>query len=327
MLSVIIATKDRKNVLSETMKLLLSADTDMTNVSQLIIVNDGSDDLTEYEQYEKVIVVKNKGRGVASGRNTGAELATAPYLLFFDDDILIERNHFNKHLEVHRRFPDALVTANRFYPEHLIREAEKTPFGRYKLKNEYNWLVGCELTRIDADLPYFWSSTLAGFSCSMPKRIWQELAGFNESFPYAGCEDNEFYVRAKKSGAKLIFDESNTCYHNELDNFTLKRWVTRQATGIKGAIIICEIHPEGKEHPTYYLNEPLKGNETKEIRKMKRKKIILSRGVVLQLFYTLTKAGEFLKFPDSILYRFYNAIWVGETKNSFMQAYRDRGHG
>ena len=326
MLSVIITTKDRKKILSETMNLVLSDKTDRSGVKQFIIVNDGDDDLSEFEQNDSVVVVKNKGRGLAAGRNTGAELAQSELILFLDDDILIHGDHFDRHNKLHQKFPNSLASANRFYPDELIKIAEKTSFGRYKLKHEYNWLDGCELKRIAPEEPYFWASILAGFSCSMPKQIWKDLGGFNETFPYAGCEDNEFYTRAKKHGATLIFDEANVCYHNELDNFTLKKWISRQARGIKGAIIMCELHPEGKAHPTYYLHEPIRESDSPELLRMKQKKIFLAKPGVLHTFYGIIKVGEFLHLPDKLLYRMYNAVWIGESKRSFMDAFYERGH-
>lgn len=326
MLTVITTTKDRKNVLSETMKVLLSDKVDKRKVDQFIIVNDGSEDLSEFNQEDLVTVVKNKGTGVAAGRNTGAALAKSELILFLDDDILVQPDHLNKHVELHQRFPNAIASANRFYPESLIEIAQKSPFGRYKLKYEYNWLKGSELTRLSDDSDYFLSAILAGFSCSMPRKMWEDLGGFNETFPYAGCEDNEFYVRAKKNGAKLIFDASNICYHNELDNFTLGKWIARQSRGVKGAIIMCELHPEGKSHPTYYLHEPIRKTDKPELQRMKRKKVLLSKPFVLRSVYTLIGIGEFVKLPDVLLFRMYNAVWIGETKRSFMEVYYERGH-
>lgn len=322
MLSVVITTKDRKDLLNQTIDEIFKSSNN-NSIGEIIIVNDGSDDLNHLKNYSRIIkIIKNKGKGLASGRNTGAQISTFPILLFYDDDILPSKNHFERHLEIQTKYPNSIVTANRFYPDSIIFEAKKTSFGRYKLKYEYNWIDGCEPKDLDRQDGIYTANSLAGFSCCMPKFIWQSLNGYNETFPHAGCEDNEFFVRAKEKGYHLIFDENNHCWHNEMDNFTLKNWISRQARGIKGAIIIATIHPDGKKHPTYYLNTPIKANDSSRVKKIKRKRTFLSNKSIILLMYFIIDVLEFIKVPDSLLFRLYNAVWLGETKRSFMEEYK-----
>lgn len=325
MLSVIITTKDRVSLLEHTLKLVKEIPRLNEVVLEIIIVNDGSADLTSLASQYQCAIIKNKSHGLAAGRNTGASIAKANYLLFYDDDILPTTSHFMRHLEVQKNNPGSIVTANRFYPSELIKLAEKKPFGRYKLKHEYNWLEGCNLRPVENNNGLYYSDGAAGFSCCMPKSIWLDLGGFNENFQYAGCEDNEFFYRARQKGYHVIFDETNTCYHNELDNFELKRWLHRQATGIKGAVVITNIHPEGKLHPTYYLNTPISNEDSPEIKRIKKKRTALSRQGNLNMILFLTRLGEAIHLPDKILFRLYNAAWLGTTKKSFMEAYQSIG--
>lgn len=63
---------------------------------EVIVVNDGSTDntakvLLEYQKKDKRIsVVNKKNEGVSVARNTGIELATGEYFLFFDGDDFVE---------------------------------------------------------------------------------------------------------------------------------------------------------------------------------------------------------------------------------------------
>lgn len=321
MISIVISTKNRKELLKTTLEAIATTP-DLNNIiKEIIIINDGDDDLTDLAKLHQATLLKNRKSGLASGRNTGASNATAEFVLFYDDDILPSPHHFKRQLEVQKKHPNSIVTANRFYPEELINIASKKPFGRYKLKHEYNWVEGLDLQKANNEDGLFYTNGAAGFSCCMPKKLWEQLNGYNEDFQYAGCEDSEFFYRARRSGAKLMFDETNICYHNELDNFTLKKWIARQASGIKGAIVITSLHPEGKAHPTYYLNTPINKQDTSTVKKIKRKRTFLANFIIRKIVMVAVNIGETIKLPDSVLFKLYNAAWLGATKHSFMEAY------
>jgi len=325
-LSILISTKNREKILIQTINSIISeSDFDKANY-EIIITNDGEPfseiDIANYQPYN-INIVKNSGRGLAAGRNNGTKYAHGEVLLFYDDDILPTKNHFNRHVQLHDKYENVIITANRFYPDNLIQIAKKTPFGRYKLQYEYNWLEGLNLVPASVEnQDVFYCETLAGFSCSMRKTTYDIIGGFNENFPAAGCEDSEFFYRASKNDIKLIFDQSNICYHNELDNFQLKQWLNRQASGIIGAIVICKLHPEGKEHPTYYLNTPIQKYDSNKIKRIKRKRTLLSFTLIKKLIFTCIYFGEKLKLSDLILFRLYNAAWLGATKHSFIKTYK-----
>jgi glycosyltransferase involved in cell wall biosynthesis len=157
MLSVLITTKGRKSLLAQTLNAVFHQTNHREAVAEVIIINDGDDDFSDLAAQYPVSVYKNRGRGLAAGRNTGAFYATTNNLLFYDDDILPTPDHFVRHLEIRNKFPQALITGNRFYPQQIIEEARKTPFGRYKLNHEYNWLEGCDLKKIEGEEGLFYS--------------------------------------------------------------------------------------------------------------------------------------------------------------------------
>lgn len=324
-LSILISTKNRERILLETLS-AIEQNTNLKSLDHEIIVTNDGEDFKEFKpelfKQLRIKAVKNKGKGLAAGRNNGVAHSNGEVILFYDDDILPEPDHFLRHLSAHRQFDKLIITANRFYPKELIKNAERFPFGRYKLQYEYNWLTGLNLHPFERNTELQVADTLAGFSCSMRRSSFEAIGQFNESFPAAGCEDNEFFYRAKKNGFTLIFDEKNICYHNELDNFNLKGWLNRQSSGIKGAVILCNIYPEGKLHPTYYLNTPILLSDKTSINLTKLKRAFLSINWVKTIILAMIQISEKLKLSDKFLFRMYNAAWLGHTKASFMQAFR-----
>lgn len=322
--SILISTKNRKEILKQTLDCLFYRQSFPKDMFEVVVTNDGADyieDLNAIYPFDNLLIVPNKRKpGLAGGRNNGVAHAKGDYLFFLDDDILVNDQYLQRMLSVCTAHPDAVVCANRFYPDSIIQEAQKTPFGRYKLKFEYNWVEGMNTNPIGDYL--FETNGLAGFSASMKRSVYETAGVFNETFDYAGCEDSEFFYRARKAGFKLLFDESNICYHNEMDNFTLKAWLRRQSTGIRSAVVMCVLHPEGKLHPTWFTNTPISENDTKQTRKLKRKKAFLSGKYVATLLFFLVRVCETIRMPDKILFRCYNALWLGMTFRSFKEAYR-----
>jgi len=324
-LSVIIPTFNRVPILLQTLHKIFSPEIDFDREKmEVIVVNDGTQDISfllDLFAGCPLRVIKNRGRGAASARNTGASHAQGEMLLFQDDDILPTEGYFQRHMSVCEKYPNSISVANCLYPEELIAKVSHQPFGRYRLKYEYDWKKRLDLKGLEDGL--YAIDSVASFSCIMHKSTYLDLGGYNESFPYAGCEDAEFAYRARKKGYTLIFDEKNICYHNEMDRFDLSSWLRRQATGIKTAVIMCKLHPEGMNHPTWYTNTPLSRKDPIPVMLLKIKKFILSRHIVLISIFRITHVLENINIPDGILFRLYNALWLGYTYRSFQETYHE----
>ncbi|GAB4446643.1 MAG: hypothetical protein Fur0028_01250 [Bacteroidales bacterium] len=324
-ISILISTKNRKAILRQTLDVIFHHQNLPHEQFEVIVTNDGTeplDELLTIFPYSNFKIIPNKHKpGAAGGRNNGVDNAQFELLLFLDDDILVTPEFFNKVIEVHQEYDDIILGGNRFYSEALINIAKTYPFGRYKLEHEYQWLEKEMLKPFKNSL--FISDGLASFSASMQKTTFEKAGTFNENFEYAGCEDSEFFHRAKKLGIKLLFDEANICYHNELDNFTLHAWLKRQSTGIRSAVVICKLHPEGKKHPIWFTNTPISKQDEAWVKRLKIKKWILSRWIIMKLLFATVWVLEKFHFPDKILFRLYNALWLGSTYKSFRDAYKE----
>jgi GT2 family glycosyltransferase len=324
-ISILISTKNRKAILQQTLDVIFHHQNLPHEQFEVIVTNDGTeplDELLTIFPYSNFKIIPNKHKpGAAGGRNNGVDHAQYDIIIFLDDDILVTPTFFNNVISIHQQYDDIILGGNRFYPEELIKKAKTYSFGRYKLEHEYQWLEKESLKPYKNSI--FISNNLASFSASMRKSTYKKVGTFNESFEYAGCEDSDFFHRAKKIGITLLFDEANTCYHNELDNFSLKAWLKRQSTGIKSAVVMCLLHPEGKNHPTWFTNTPISNQDEAWVKRLKIKKWFLSQWLIMKFLFAIVWVFEKLSFPDKILFRLYNALWLGSTYKSFRKAYKE----
>ena len=324
-ISILIPTKNRLPILRETLHNIYFVNKLPKEDFEVIVSNDGDDILSVlYNEFpfDNLKIVKNTHKpGAAGNRNNAADFAQYDLLQFLDDDILITDNFLEIVLYIHNQFNNIVLCGNRIYPQHLIEQAEQTSFGRYKLKYEYNWNTIEKNEELINQL--YVVDSLASFSISMKREKFDEIGDFDENFDYAGCEDAEFFYRASQKNVNLLFDEKNICYHNELDNFTLDTWLRRQSTGIRSAVVVCKLHPEGQNHPTWYTNTPIKTSDSWNVKLLKLKKIFCSFPPAYKFLHFLAIYGEKIKLPDSFLFRLYNALWLGATYRSFREAYKE----
>lgn len=86
--SVVIATRDRPQLLRRAIRSVLAQSPDVT--LEVIVVFDGSpvEDLTDIDpgRHRIRVMANSRTRGLAGARNTGITAATAPFIAFCDDD-------------------------------------------------------------------------------------------------------------------------------------------------------------------------------------------------------------------------------------------------
>jgi GT2 family glycosyltransferase len=228
MLSIIICTYNRpellKGCLSGAMQLLDEVD------SEIIVVNDSKTHTPVVPEHPKLKLLNNPKQGVASARNFGARHATGNLLLFIDDDIEFDLKNAEALLEVYEKNEPACYNPNWRYSDEMHAALDKTQFGRflihYKLINYKGWVP--ELPWTDT---LFEVKQLAAFFMLVPKRFFDAVSGFNESFTNQGTEDDELCHRLREAGVKMFVDPSNYVFHNEMDRVTLEARISRYRNG------------------------------------------------------------------------------------------------
>ncbi len=318
--SIIIPTYNRTSVLEQTLEQIQNKSAFALDRLEIIIVNDGEQPIDFLEKKYSALplkVVKNKKQGAASARNLGAAHAKHTLLLFIDDDILIEPNHIDKHLKAHQKFSNALITANRIEQEIDDRVIKNSSFARYKVKYDYVWHDNQISNHIGEG--YIEMPGMATFSCSVQKKEFDQIGGFDEDFPFAGREDSDFFCRAKKMKYRLIFDSKNNCFHNEPFNFNLEKWLWRHYTGTLTYVLFCHKHPEHKSESFYQMNLPSNSNDLVAIKLKKSFRRFFSTPLFRRFFLKCSLGLEKLYLPDKLMFKCYNLLFILYSQSGFIK--------
>ncbi len=209
--SIIIPTCNRVDMLKSCLDaieiLCIRINTDKLEV---IVTDDSKDEITSKfinEYYKWVKIVEGPKKGPASNRNNGARHAKGEWLIFIDDDCIPHSSWLTSYLKIIYSVDEGAILEGC-----TIADRPKKRFDEEAPIN----LTGDNL----------WSCNFA-----IKKRAFNEISGFDESFPHAAMEDIDFYDRAKKITGKALF--------------------------IKEAIVT---HPWRLIKPTQYLNIHLKSH-------------------------------------------------------------------
>ena len=205
MLSVVIPTKDRRQVLLDTLGELAEQEPPEGGV-ELVVVDNGSSDGTAGAVRERagsyphsLSVIVEPRPGPATARNTGASASRGDVLLFLGDDMApATPGLLAEHARLHAARPDSAysvlgrVTWN--------PAGEVTPF--------MEWL---ESAGIQFDFGSIGPGpvTPSRFFCtahvSLKRSLFEEAGGFDERFPDAAIEDIELGVRLEERGVELDY--------------------------------------------------------------------------------------------------------------------------
>jgi GT2 family glycosyltransferase len=177
-MSVIIPTCQRNDQLFRCLKALMpGAQTCDQNLYEVIVTDDGRDVTAQHmitTEFPWVKWVKGPSKGPAANRNNGAKHARGSWLVFTDDDCLPECHWLETYLRhittgVKSKVLEGLTNADR-------------PRQRFD-----------EVAPINLTGGNLWSCNFA-----VEKKLFDDVGGFDENFPYPDMEDTDLYVRLQK---------------------------------------------------------------------------------------------------------------------------------
>ncbi|OKO88672.1 hypothetical protein AC629_08645 [Bradyrhizobium sp. NAS80.1] len=170
-----------------------------------VVIDQESEALLERarREMEGIEVVVNKAARLSGARTSGAELATAPIVVFLDDDAIADRNWL-AHLVETFQDPRVLGAGGHIDPLWL-----RPPPGWFPA--EFNWIVGCTYTGMPVHNGQV--RNLLGANMAVRADVIRRTGGFTAGWgggstrlggPRGGkavseaCDETEFCIRASR---------------------------------------------------------------------------------------------------------------------------------
>ncbi len=202
MISVVIPTRNRQEILSHTLR-LLERQTLAPAKYEIVIVDDGSERDTEPVVTQAAfkcqapirLFRQESSRGPAAARNRGIQEAQGSLVLFMGDDLWAFPDLLSTHAEFHKNHPEPQAA--------LIARVDQSPdmphdpFNLWFRPFAFHLLEG----KTNAEWRFFWTTNL-----SIKKDFLLENGLFDEDFPFAAHEDVELGYRLFKHGLQLYYE-------------------------------------------------------------------------------------------------------------------------
>ena len=215
--SVIILTYNQKD---DTLKCIESFQSVTYQNHTIFLVDNASADGT-YEAVQKafpsVHTFKAKANlGCAGGRNFGAQKAIeqydSGYILFVDNDIVVESDFINHLVEIAEDYQESGIVTGKIldfkkrdiidaFGNHINLFTGKTPKIGHGQKDvgQYDSVIYLEA---------------AGGGCQLiSTEVWKELGGYDDAFSPYGFEDMDMSLRVRAIGKKILFTPKAKIYH------------------------------------------------------------------------------------------------------------------
>ena len=248
--SVIIPTYNRKSLLRETLA-SLAKQTYPGDCFEVIIVDDGSTDGTEEiitETFPFTLRYFWQGnQGDAAARNVGVQQSQADYLVFLDDDILVEPDYLAHLINSHEMHQNRIVvgTCN------LLVE-EKTPFSQ----SLHTPLASSERQTI-MELPF---TDVFSNNMSLRREAYFKI-GMMQGLDFPGSSmwcDLDFSYRAYRQDFEFRRSAEAVCWHRDYTARSLDNYKKRMRTAAYRAVVLFQKYPELLAYlPMFYDKTPI----------------------------------------------------------------------
>ncbi|RJP28995.1 MAG: glycosyltransferase [Candidatus Omnitrophota bacterium] len=170
---------------------------------EVIVVDDCStDDLSSLLKRYAVNLIRNETNiGSAASRNKGARISRAGTLIFFDSDVILEKDTLSKLVSRYREIPAGCALIGIYGKE----PAEAGFIPEFKALLDYSHWQGFGFSEVTSFEP----------RCAIiDKVLFERIGFFDENIKGADVEDYEFGYRLLQNGGKIYIDESIQVRHH-----------------------------------------------------------------------------------------------------------------
>jgi GT2 family glycosyltransferase len=182
---------------------------------EVIVVDDCSSDATQamLQMVQGVrVVCHDKNQGFIRACNAGAGLARGQYVLFLNNDTIVEPNWLDALAATFDAVPSVgLVGAKLIYPNGKLQEAggiiwndgSGWNYGRYDDPDKPKY---CYLREVDY---------CSGACIMLPRELFWAVGGFDELFAPAYGEDSDLAFKIRQAGKKVMYQPESEVIHFE----------------------------------------------------------------------------------------------------------------
>jgi GT2 family glycosyltransferase len=310
--SFIVPTYNRAEVLHACVTALLEQEYPADRF-EVIVSDDGSmppteRTLTSIQNTRDVSlrIVRHQTRGAAYTRNHGARAARGSVYIFVDDDIILPPQGITRHLKALHRFAPCCVNSPWQYKPCLAEAMQASPLGRFRLRLE-EWIAARTVYR-PIEPGYSEPEALSSHNLSILASDFWRIGGFDEAFPHAGCEDQEFGYRARDHGLRCVYDLSLVPWHDDR-RLSLRQFGLRQTRGVIGAVLIWHKWPHRRTDVELVReNNWVRWSDGAPLIIKKLTKAALAAGGLFETLHTLVGLLERTAPDSQLLQRLYQVV-------------------
>lgn len=178
---------------------------------EIILADDNSNDETKnikQHVFNIKISRNNTNMGYIQNCNNAVKLATGKYLYFLNNDTVVQKNWLAELVHVFDIRPDAGVVGSKIYnPDHSLQECGVFMFAdgfcnRFSLDPDDSQHM--YLKQVDY---------VSGCSLMTPKKMFDEIGGFDVLFFPAYCDDPDYCLEVLKRGYKTYVQPKSQIIH------------------------------------------------------------------------------------------------------------------
>jgi GT2 family glycosyltransferase len=311
--SIVVPTFRRPAALRETLTALLALDYHSDLYEIIVVDDDGGSTASEVvcQQSRGAVSVRVESQlrlGAACARNRGARVATGEVVLFCDDDVMLAPMDLMKRVNTLHRHGDVAVSAPWEFAPTPLRTLQASPFGRYRIELERHFQCEVAGEALADDPECLRLELAAATSLALRRARFWEVGGFDETFPFAGAEDQDFSLRARAAGMTLLLDTRIRCLHND-NRLTINDYCAREQRNAQTMAVLARKYPEQLDGTRYVReNRPVQPGDPPRVVAKKLLKAALATGPSLAAIHRLVRLLELARVPDRHLRRVYGGL-------------------
>lgn len=211
-ITVVIPTFNRAIQLKQCLE-SLTVQTLSNTEYEVIVIDDGSTDNT-FAVYSQLKLpksfryIRQQHGGSSEARNRGAKEARSALILFFDDDVVADKNLLKSHWEVHREYPHCSVLG--FTP--FADDLPQTAVMEY---HRVRWDIIFKTIGIFQSQGKVPSNYFITLNLSVARSDFEAIGPFNINFN-AAFEDTELGLRFAQAGIPHQFCKEALAWHKPI---------------------------------------------------------------------------------------------------------------